>query len=107
MNKIPLSVRLERVSKLYPSDPDYVVSCIYSMADIPISSYLSEQSFERLQELLGVPPDMPYKKVAEIIFEIHQQDQNNAVAAESIRLLAGPFLRCITAERRNRHTNLT
>ncbi len=40
LNKIPLSVRLERLKKGYAADPSYVTSAIRRMADMPVSRYL-------------------------------------------------------------------
>lgn len=40
LNKIPLSVRLERIKKGYAGDPAYVTSAIRRMADMPVSVYM-------------------------------------------------------------------
>ena len=104
-NKIPLSVRLSRISTGYPPDPAYVESCIRSMADMPISEYMSSfpREYERLQELLDVPPDTTYKQVAYTLYQIYNNVENNGAAIEAARLLAVPFLICYAEERGKYH----
>lgn len=56
VNQISLKERISRISSGYPSDPDFVVSAIESMAQIPLYTYLNgfDKQRDRLRLLLGI-----------------------------------------------------
>lgn len=94
VNKIPLEQRLTRIKEGYPGDPDFIVSAIKSMANIPIRVYLN--SFEkeriRLRQILNITEEeekeMTYKDVA-IRIKKRRKDRE-----EAVRILAAPVKRC-------------
>lgn len=94
VNKIPLEQRLTRIKEGYPSDPDFIVSAIKSMANIPIRVYLNSFETERirLRQILNITEEeekeMTYKDVA-IRIEKRRKDRE-----EAVRILAAPAKRC-------------
>lgn len=100
MNRIPLERRLERVRTGYASDREYNACAVRSFAQTPISVYLSAfaDEYERLLELLSITEEeargMTYRDTAAAVHRLFWMRGSRAKAAEAMRILALPFLRC-------------
>lgn len=75
VNQISLEQRLWRLKRGAVSDPEFIVSAVNSMAQIPMHVYLSgfEKEWKRLRLLVGIrmgrEKEATYREVA---FRIHQ-----------------------------------
>lgn len=100
VNKIPMKERLKRLQTGYASDPEFIISSIRAMADIPVRVYLisfpAEQ--QRLWELLNISEQkqetITYKKAAKYIKTIWLSQPNEIIAAEVIYQLAALLRKC-------------
>ena len=98
VQQISLKERLERLSKGYPSDPDFVISAIRSFADIPICIYLNEHPKELeilTQLILQTTKDemtrLTYKDVASRLYKISRLPRRTNATQTAIKILSLPL----------------
>lgn len=100
MNRISLNERIKRLRSGYPSDTDYVISAIQTLAEIPITIYLGSDSvkIKELSCLLGIDVNilmkLSYKEVALYISILHDTGQDNETFNGIIEILTIPLRLC-------------
>lgn len=94
-NKIPLEERFRRLGKGCPSDPDYVLCTLKTLAQIPILTYLESNDFHELMRLLGTPLEeaiaMTYRDAAVYIATLRSMPEHREACDEATILIAAPF----------------
>ena len=96
-NRISLQTRIDRVSRGYYADPEYNLSMIAAMADLPLVDYLGGYDRERreLYFILGITEEeqetIPYKEIAWRIVYFRQELHDSALAQRSAYLLSAPL----------------
>lgn len=67
VSRIPLDKRIERLKVGSPSDPDFTVKIIKTMADMPIADYLN--TFDREKQILMEMFHLSEKRLKELTYQ--------------------------------------
>lgn len=97
IHPIALKTRLKRLREGRPSDPEFTLSAIRSMADIPVALYLSafSEKRKRLRQILSVTEEeekaMTYKEAAQRLIRMSPSEWDIGLMDEAVDILAAPL----------------